>query len=251
VAQFDHPFDGIYCEEINALSDTEKKRLMIRAFQADSIRQSISLKWLATAVSDADAPSDAPLFARYARYPEINPHWQDEVATFVLATRFLARHGVTLPDTPMNDDLQRCFKHLRDIIAYVEIRSPEAMQLAASAWNALLLIPAPTVICYLHDVVHEGLEQHSPISESRSYRPVDMFQLFPTQLLKIARHFARNGTAAASTHGHKNERATAWALGIIGELGDRGDLGMLRGLATEADFARSAASAIRRIETRC
>ncbi|QYA12023.1 hypothetical protein [Rhizobium sp. AB2/73] len=247
-AQFDHPYDSIYCEEINALSDVETKRLISRAFQAGSIRSSLSLKWLATAVSDADDPADVPLFVRYARYPEINPHWQDEIATFVLAVRFLSRHRVPLPDTPEENDLQRCFKHLRGIIACVETGSEDARKLATTSWDALLLIPAPIVIGALHDVVHEGLEQHSPMSESRKYPPVDMFQFFPQQLLKIARYFARTGITAMSSHGYKNERATAWALQIIGELGDRSDLGALRGLVTEPDFARSAADAIRRIE---
>ncbi|MFK3781775.1 hypothetical protein [Agrobacterium sp. NPDC089420] len=136
VTQFDHPLDGIYCEEVNALSDIEKKRLVTRAFQADSVRHSLSLKWLATAVADEDDPSDAPLFVRYARYPEINPHWQDEIAVFVLATRFLARHEVELPQTPADDDRQRCFVHLREIVRYAEVRSQAALIAAAVAWGA-------------------------------------------------------------------------------------------------------------------
>ncbi|OAV57302.1 hypothetical protein A6U98_35350 [Rhizobium sp. WYCCWR10014] len=251
IAQFDHPFDGIYCEEINGLSDIEKKRLVTRAFQADSVRRSMSLKWLATAVADEDDPSSAPLFIRYARYPEINPHWQDEIAVFVLATRFLARHGVELPETPTDDDRQRCFVRLRDIVRYVEIRSEAALSGAAAAWEALLLIPAPIVISCLHDVILEGLEQRSPMSESRSYGSVEISRLFQPELLKIARQFLPQGTPALDSHGGKDERATAWAVSLVGQLGDRSDLGMLRILLTQPDFARSATAAIRQIEMRC
>ena len=53
-----------------------------------------------------------------------------------------------------------------------------------------------------------------------------------------------------STHGYKEERATAWAFQLIGELGDRSDLGSLRSLANEREFARFCANAIRRIEAR-
>ncbi|SFB57080.1 IstB-like ATP binding protein [Rhizobium sp. NFR07] len=251
VAQFDHPFDGIYCEEVNGLSDIEKKRLVTRAFRADSVRHSLSLKWLATAVADEDDPSDAPLFVRYARYPEINPHWQDEIAVFVLATRFLARHGVELPETPTDDDRQRCFVHLRDIVRYAEIRSETALSAAAAAWEALLLKPAPIVISCLHDVILEGLEQRSPMSESKSYGSVEISRLFHGELLKIARQFLLLGTPALDSHGHKNERATAWAVSLVGEFGDRSDLGMLRILLNQPDFARSATAAIRQIEMRC
>lgn len=251
IAQFDHPFDGIYCEEINALSDIEKKRLVTRAFQADSVRHSLSLNWLATAVADEDDPSDAPLFVRFARYPEINPHWQDEIAVFVLATRFLARHGVELPETPTDDDRQRCFVRLRDIVRYAEIRSEAALSAAAAAWEALLLKPAPIVISCLHDVILEGLEQRLPMSESKSYGSVEISRLFHGELLKIARQFLLLGTPALDSHGHKDERATAWAVSLVGELGDRSDLGMLRILLNQPDFARSATAAIRQLEMRC
>ncbi|WP_081159721.1 NERD domain-containing protein [Ensifer aridi] len=251
VAQFDHPFDGIYCEEVNGLSDIEKKRLVTRAFQADSVRHSLSLKWLATAVADEDDPSDAPLFVPYARYPEINPHWQDEIAVFVLATRFLARHGVELAETPTDDDRQRCFVRLREIVRYAEIRSEAALSAAAAAWEALLLIPAPIVISCLHDVILEGLEQRSPMSESRSYGSVEISRLFQAELLKIARQFLPLGTPALDSRGGKDERATAWAASLVGELGDRSDLGMLRILLNQPDFARSATAAIRQIEMRC
>ncbi|MBY3094910.1 hypothetical protein HFO65_29960 [Rhizobium laguerreae] len=243
-------FCPIYCEEINALSDIEKKRLATRAFQADSVRQSMSLKWLATAVSDEDDPSDAALFVRYARYPEINPHWQDEIAVFVLATRFLARHGVELPETPTDDDRQRCFVHLRDIVRCAEVRSQAALSAAKAAWEALLLMPPPIVISCLHDVIREGLEQRSTMSESRSYGSVEISQLFHAELLKLARHFLSEGLPAMAGHGHKDERATAWAVQLVGELGDRSDLGTLRTILNQPDFARSATGAIRRIEMR-
>jgi hypothetical protein len=251
VAQFDHPFDGIYCEEINALSDIEKRRLVTRAFQADSVRRSMSLKWLATAVSEDDDPSDAALFIRYARYPEINPHWQDEIAVFVLATRFLARHGVELPETPADDDRQRCFIRLREIVSYAEVRSQAALIAAAVAWEALLLMPAPIVVSCLHDVIQEALEQRSPMAESRRYGSIEISQLFQKELLKIGRQFLSDGIPALDSYDHKDERATAWAVSLIGKLGDRSDLGTLRILLNQPDFARSATGAIRQIEMRC
>ena len=189
--------------------------------------------------------------SRYARLPEINPHWQDEIAVFVLATRFLARHGVELPETPTDDDRQRCFVHLRDIVRYAEIRSETALSAAAAAWEALLLKPAPIVISCLHDVILEGLEQRSPMSESKSYGSVEISRLFHGELLKIARQFLLLGTPALDSHGHKNERATAWAVSLVGEFGDRSDLGMLRILLNQPDFARSATAANRQIEMRC
>ncbi|NNG05351.1 MAG: AAA family ATPase [Inquilinus sp.] len=248
--QIDHPFDSIFCEEVHALSTDDRKRLVTRAFCAESIRRSLSLKWIATEVSDSDDSMDAPLFARFARCPEANPYWQDEIATFVLATRFLARHGVALPAVPMDNESERCFAHLRDIVVYAEVRSPEAMQAAITAWDALLLLPAPIVMGCLHDIAYNGLGQHSPTSESRSYRPIDVLQTFPAELLKTVRQFLRYGAPAVSSHGYKDEQATAWAFQLIGKLGDRSDLGTLRTLANVREFARSATSAIREIDAR-
>jgi len=251
VAQFDHPFDGIYCEEINALSDIDKKQLNRRAFQAASVRHSTSLKWLATAVASEDDPLDSPLFVRYAHYPEVNPFWQDEVAVFVLATRFLARHRVEFPATQANDDYQRCFVCLRDIVSYVENSSQKASLIAASAWEALMILPAGIAISCLYDVIEEGLEQRSPMSGSKRYGPVQIVKIFPAELLNIARHFLSQGIPALDNHRRKDERAMSWAVALIGDLGDRGDLGTLRFLLRQPDYARAATDAIRSIEMRC
>ncbi|TCU28810.1 hypothetical protein [Rhizobium azibense] len=63
--------------------------------------------------------------------------------------------------------------------------------------------------------------------------------------------FLFDGIPALDSHDHKDERATAWAVGLIGKLGDRSDLGTLRILLNQPDFARSATGAIRQIEMRC
>ncbi len=249
-AQFDHPFDHVFWEEVHALSASDKRRLVTRAFRAESIRKSLSLRWVAMELSEYDDPKDAHFFASYSRCPEIHPQWQDEIATFVLGTRFLARHRVALPTAPTDTVGQRCFAHLREIVVSAEIRSSEAIRAASQAWDALQLLPAPLVMGSLHDIACEGLGQNLPASESNSYRPIDVIRIFPNELLRTVRHFIRNGAPAVSAHGHKDEQATAWAFQLIGELGHRGDLGALRALANKREFARSATDAIRKIELR-
>jgi hypothetical protein len=91
---FDHPFDWIYAEEVYALPEETRRLLYRRAFQADGIADSMSVRYLAQRIAEYEEPSDAPLFSSLARLPsQTNPMSQDEMAAFVLAVRFLARHA--------------------------------------------------------------------------------------------------------------------------------------------------------------
>lgn len=250
VAQFDHPFDSIFAEEVAALSEKQKRKLLVRAFCSKHVRQSLAFNWIARELSTADDPADVPLFAAYARSPEVNSFWQDEIRTFVLAVRVLARHGATLPAAPTETQHQQCFACLRAIIVSVEAHRSGSEQPATASWDKLSSLPSPAMMSCLYAIAYEGLGHYSYTSESAAYPSIDLRQIFPTELLTASRAFIRNNAPAIAIQGYKDERATDWALYVIGELGDRSDLSKLRHWMKRPESARSAADAIRSIERR-
>jgi hypothetical protein len=98
VSMFDHPYDWIYGEEIYELNESLRRRLYRCALGASRIKESLSLVWLSRQVASFEDASDAPLFQPLAELPDpSNPFAQEEWGGFVLATRFLGRHGGNLP----------------------------------------------------------------------------------------------------------------------------------------------------------
>lgn len=248
--QFDHPYDHIFYEEIAALPPEQKQILLLRAFRADRLRQSFSLVFIMREIAEQDNPAHAPLFKRFAICPQINPMWQDEIGSFVLAIRFLVRHRSGLPDAPSGNDSERCFSFLRDIVAAVESRTPEAMVHAASAWRNLLTLPAALVMTNLRDIAQEGLSRGGYYRVSTVFPLVELGDLFPGDLLAIARRFVQGREPAKCDRGFNQQQATDYACQIVGKLGDRGDLGALRSVISISEFSRSAIAAIAEIERR-
>lgn len=249
-SQFDHPYDHIFCEEIAALAPEQKQILLLRAFSADRLRQSFSLMFIMREIAEQDSPAHAPLFSRFAVSPQTNPMWQDEIGSFVLATRFLIRHVVALPNAPLGSDNEKCFSFLRDIVAAVESRTSEANELAAAAWRNLLMLPPALVMTNLRDVAQEGLNRRGYDRVSKVFPPIELSDLFPANLLAIARRFVQGREPAKCDRGFSQQQGTDYACQVVGKLGDRGDLGALRSVLSISDFSRSAIAAIAEIERR-
>jgi hypothetical protein len=109
VRMFDHPYDWIYGEEIYELDENMRRRLYRRALAASDIKKSMSLVWLSRQVASFEDVSDAPLLQPFAALPDpSNPFRQEEWGGFVLATRFVARHGADLPSVGGTTLGERC-----------------------------------------------------------------------------------------------------------------------------------------------
>ena len=250
-ATYDHPFCHIYGEEISSLPLDTLHELYRRALQAPSAKQSFSLTMLAEEVAQLDDSRDDYIFNQFAGLPTKNHSLpQYEVATFVLAVRFLARHELPLPSVEINDDSDLCFDALRKIIYSLQSQSSGSTFLTCNGWRDLEKCPPLLVTSCLKEVV-DAISPSSGFNHqgcSKIFPPIDFLEGSSKELLVIVRNFVALGEPAKTRYGHDDDNATGYAFYIIGKHGDRSDLMALRHLIDSPKLAEGALGAIKLIE---
>jgi hypothetical protein len=101
-AQYDHPFDGAYCEAWRELSADDRKRLLWMAARGtkDSA-MSLFVTTLIVALASYDDPAVGPLISRFARLPPTRCSMpQDAIHNFAMAHIVLGRLGCLPPACP-------------------------------------------------------------------------------------------------------------------------------------------------------
>lgn len=247
-ASYDHPFDYVYAEEIHSLPEIEKGRLYRRALQAQSIRHSMSLRWLTDEVAEAGSAADLPILAQFAGLPSHdNPMRQDEISAFVTSVRFHGRHGAKLPDVLVGSEEDQCFAALRTIVYAAESGDQSEVE---AAWNSLAAATPSLAIACVSEV-SEALVHYPYPQRQRTYADMNLLDMHGPRLLSLSRSFARKGEPARSARGYIEKRGTTFAISIVGSHGDRGDLADLRALLRQPEFSDGALDAIKSIERRC
>lgn len=247
---FDHPFDWIYAEEVYALPDEAQRLLYRRAIQADGIGDSMSVMYLAQRIAEYEEPSDAPLFSTLTRLPsQANPMSQDEMAAFVLAVRFLARHAAPLPALEAENDAQQCIVLIRTLIYAAESRRDADRGQARTAWEQLHVLCPQLVIGCLAEI-NEPLAARHVMERPPNYPALNLVDVFPADLLAVSRKFVDEGVPATSYHrvGFRDQ-GLHFAFGVLAERGERSDLVRLRRVAADHPFSPMALKVIRAIET--
>lgn len=247
---FDHPFDWIYAEEVYELPEETQRLLYRRAFQAHGIGDSMSVRYLAQRIAEYEEPSDAPLFSNLARLPsQTNPMSQDEMAAFVLAVRFLARHAAPLPVVEAENDAQQCMVLIRTLVYAAELGRDTDTEQARAVWEQLYAIPPQRVIGCLAEI-NEPLAASHVAERPPNYPALNLVDVFPADLLAVSRKLVDEGVPPASYHrvGFR-DRDLHFAFSVIAKYGDRGDLGRLRHVSADHPFAQKAVEVIRAIET--
>ena len=232
-AIYDHPFCHIYGEEVSSLPLDTLHELYRRALQAPSAKQSFSLTMLAEEIAQLDDSRDDYIFNQFAGLPTKN-HFlpQYEVAAFVLAVRFLARHKHPLPPVEINDDSDLCFDALRKIIYALQSQLSGSTFLTCNGWRDLEKCPLLLVISCLKEV-GDAMSPSGGFNHqgcSRIFPPINFLDVSSKELLLIIRNFVALGEPAKTRYDHDDDNATGYAFYIIGKYGDRSDLIALRDL---------------------
>ena len=247
---FDHPFDWIYAEEVYALPEKTQRLLYRRAFQADGIGDSLSVRYLAQRIAEYEEPSDAPLFSNLARLPsQTNPMGQDEMAAFVLAVRFLARHATPLPVVETENDAQLSMDLIRTLVYAAESGRNADREQARAAWEQLHALRPQRVIGCLAEI-NEPLAASHVAERPPNYPTLNLIDVFPADLLAVSRKLIDEGVPPISYHrAGFRDRDLHFAFGVIAKEGDRSDLGRLRRVTADHPFSQKALKVIRAIET--
>lgn len=249
VRMFDHPFDWIYWEEIHELVENFYRRLYRRALGASDIKSCMSLAWLSGQVASFEDVSDAPLFEPLATLPDPkNPFPQEEWRGFILATRFLGRHGAELPPINGKTPEDRCLLEIRTLIYAVESSRQSDIEGARLAWQRLHAMPVQLVIGCLSEV-HEALTERHWGEAEQAYEPLDLTEKYQVDCLRVARQFIENSVDAKFFHRvPMRDIGPSFAFDVIGRYGDRGDIDRLRGLSRAHRFARHALAALKSLD---
>lgn len=247
---FDHPFDWIYAEEVYSLPEDTQRLLYRRAFQANGIGDSMSVRYLAERIVEYEEPSDVPLFSNLAQLPsQTNPMSQDEMAAFALAVRFLARHVAPLPAADAENDAQECMVLVRTLVYAAESGRDADLKEARVAWEGLHALPPQLVIGCLAEM-NEPLAANHVGERPPNYPALSLVDVFPIDLLEVSRKLIDEGMLPTSYHRVGfGDRDLHFAFDVVAKHGDRSDLGRLRRVSAGHPFAQKAIEVIRAIET--
>jgi hypothetical protein len=201
VRMFDHPYDWIYGQEIYELDESLRRRLYRRALGASDIKNCMSLAWLSGQVASFEDASDAALLQPLSALPDAsNPFPQEEWGGFVVAIRFLGRHGGTLQPIVASTPAERCLTDIRALIYAGESRRQPDMEAAQLAWQKLLAMPPQLVIGCLSEV-NDALAYRLFSGEAgRGYPPLNLIEVYPGECLEVARCFVKSGVAVEYFH---------------------------------------------------
>ncbi len=245
-AQFDHPYDHIYYEEIEQLSEESRRILYRRALAADT-RYCGNLAWIVRQLVAWDDPVDGPRMQQLARLPDpANPMPQEEWSAFVDATRFLGRHSIPLEDHRADSDTGRCLILVRGLVHAAEDR--ETGEASASAlWPVLESMPVGDAIGVLGEVQCALQESHWS-ERVVPFAHLDLVATYPRQCLALARAFLDARTQARYYHRVPfQELGPQFAFHAIASQGDRSDLDRLRAESL-GPHARSALDVLKKLD---
>ena len=247
VASFDHPYSNVYAEEFNALPDARRHIVVRRALSTDAARTSMSLSWLVRELAAFGDPADAPVMEKFAGLPDHrNSFPQEEWAAFAMATRYLGRHGLDLPDVVGESDAGRAIILIRSLVYAADgggVRLP-----SETIWAALNSLPAGVVIGCLAEM-EAALREHDWLKQDALPR-LSLSTAYPAQVLAAARRYLDDGGEAVHFHrAYHRERGPDLAFTILEQFGDRTDLQRLRNLANAPRHARSALRALRKLDS--
>jgi hypothetical protein len=251
IRMFDHPFDWIYGQEICGLDENLRRRLYRRALGASDIKNSMSLAWLSRQVALFEDASDAPLLHPLAALPDpSNPFAREEWAGFVLAIRFLGRHGGTLPSVGGSTSAERCLADIRTLIYAAESQREPDIEGVRLAWQRLHAVPPQLVIGCLSEVNDALADRLFSGEAGKAYPPLNLIEVYPADCLKVARRFVEMGVEAEYFHQvPRRELGSSLACGTIGRYGDRGDIDLLRRYSRDPAVARYAVTALKSLDT--
>lgn len=250
VAMFDHPFSTVYYEEIQALSEDQRRMLYRRALASVEIKRSLSLRWITGEVARLEDPADAPLFVRFVALPDrSNPFPQEEWGAFTLSLRFLGRHGAPLPTSEGETAEEACLNDIRILVHAAESRRPGHLAAAHFAWARLDGQSPGLVVGCLSEINAALMERHWA-DDNRPYPPIDLRDTYPAESLRLARRFVDAAVDPQYFHAVPlRERGPELAFSTLGRFGDRSDVDVLRRLGRAHRYSSYALDALKILDS--
>jgi hypothetical protein len=254
--QFDHPYDGAYCEAWSDLSPPDRKALLMMAAQSTDNDSMFMPSMIAELASDAD-PAVGPLIARWTALPPTKEVMaQDAIRDFEMAHAALARLRCPLPERPAEipsaaaDALLACGEVLywlnRDDLPLTERRLKCAAPLSILSRHEAGVAAAVMGEFFRSDLMFSESAKRLPGAE-----PVvtSFGHVFPGEVAAVCRAALEKPTIQTGYFNFSRvEEVIEKALSNLGRFGDAGDIPLLHLWSMHPDFGRSAIRAIKIVE---
>lgn len=242
VSMFDHPFDYVYYEVVHDLPEEQRRLILRRAIRAGTARQSMNFGYLAREIAMFDDAGDMELMQQIAMLPDpANVFPQSEWEGFVIATRYLGRHRMPLPERTDSCGAGECIEALRSLVHALEGGATRSVN---AIWRELEAMPPWVVAGCLYEM-DTALSEGSWRQMGPSWPPLQIMAECPGQCLSVARGFLASGEDAGHFHrGWAREATADYAFQCLERHGDRSDLGLLRRLITEGRHTKRALAAL-------
>jgi len=255
-AQFDHPYDGAYCQGWNELPNDHRKALLIMAAKDVGDRSMFTPSLIADVASDSDV-AVGPFIERWTALPaKRDAFLQDTIRAFEMAHAALARLRCPLPDrsaeaaSPADQALLACGQLLYWL-------NRDDLPVSARKANCA----APLSVVSRHEtgvaaaVVGEFFRSDHMFAESARRLPgsepvVTSFgQFFPDEIAAVYRAALEKPSVQSGYFGFfRIEDVIEKALVNLGRFGGPNDIPLLRAWTVHPDLGRFAIQAIRQIE---
>jgi hypothetical protein len=255
-AQFDHPYDGAYCECWNGLSSYDRKVLQIMAAKSVDRELMFTPSLIAELASHSD-PAVGSIIERWTGLPpKKDAFFQDSIRTFEMAHAALARLRCPLLDrsadavSAADHALLACGRILywlnRDDLPASERKSNCAAPLAILSRHEAGVAAAVVGEFFRSDYMFAESARQLPGSEPA----VTSFgRFFPDEVAAIYRAALEKPTIQSGYFEFfRIEGVIEKALVNVGWFGSASDIPLLRAWSIHPDLGRFAIQAIRDIE---
>ena len=252
-SQFDHPFDGAYCQVWNDLEDADRKTLMSMAANATELESWLSGALVASLASLGD-PSTAPVIARWATPPSVTAFsLTDAIESFAIAHAGLARLGAALPERKPHGAAEGQIIAAGEIVYWlnrVDLACADRRAACEGALSRLTsgdaAVAADLLIRFGRSrTLFEESTQHLPGGEKAQ---CNIARAFPEAAGEVFRAVLRRpGGRGYFQNVGENELLSA-CVSALGGIGTSVDIQLLRAYAAIPRQAAGAMDAIRRLE---
>jgi hypothetical protein len=255
-AQFDHPYDGAYCEAWSDLSSDDRKSLLFMAAQVAEGDSMFTPPLVAEVASHADSVA-GPILARWtALPPKKGVMVGDAIGSFEIAHAALARLRCPLPDHSAAAE-SSADHALLACGAIVYWLNREDLSRAERRQNCT----GPLAVLLQHEtgvaaaVVGEFFRSDLMFAESAKRLPgsepvvTSFYRDFPDEIAAIYRAALEHPTRQTGYFEFfRADNVIEKALTSLGRFGNASDIPLLRAWSIHPDHGRSAVRAIKTIE---
>lgn len=255
--QFDHPYDGAYCQAVTELEPSEKKALLRMAAQGADQDSSFVGVLIQELMAFGD-PDLAPLIVRWTDLPPTRCVFpQDAVGAFVLSHIALGRLACPLPSPAGADPLDPAGAliacgHILYWLNRADI--PKAQRLeGCAAPLALLGRPECTAaVSIIREFSRERSLWMEGLERLAGPEPVQtrLEMAFPIEVAVICRQCLRNPEPQRGYFDFRDLSGQVFdfAIDVLAEYGHVADLPLLQAWSHHARVGKTALAAIARLE---